>query len=64
MNLESAQNLFGTTEGYFYLSHKNKTDQQVLLDLNTSCWTIRSGSGLVILTKELVEHPEYTRIIE
>jgi len=63
MNLQHIQELFGSPEGfYFYKVNENKTDMQILQDVNQTIHTASSPQGLFIKTENPVVHENYTRI--
>jgi len=62
MTLEEVQNWFGTSEGYFYRSNRNKTDMEILLDIDQTAYTLSNAQGLFVRTLNEITHPEYTRI--
>jgi len=59
MTLDEIHIIFGTTEGYFYRSVRNKTDLQMLQDLDTVLYTIDTTQGLYVRTLEEVTHEDY-----
>jgi hypothetical protein len=59
MTLDEIHTIFGTTEGYFYRAVKNKTDLQMLQDLDTVLYTLDTTQGLYVRTLEEVTHEDY-----
>lgn len=64
MNLTDLQNHFGTVEGFFYRIVKNKSQMEILQDLDTSVYTLDTTQGSYIRTLEEVSHNDYVRITE
>ena len=64
MNLEELQNLFGTTEGFIYRVVKNKSQFEILQDLDTILYTLDTTQGFYIRTLQEVSHSDYVRITE
>jgi hypothetical protein len=62
MTLEEIQTNFGTTEGYFYRSVRNKTELQMLQDLDTVLYTLDTTQGLYIRTLKEVTHEDYEAV--
>lgn len=64
MNLEYVQNLFNTTEGYFYRVIVNKSEEQILEEIDMSFTRMISSQGIHICTRAPIEHDDYIRITE
>jgi hypothetical protein len=63
MTLEHMQELFGELQGfYFYRLSSNKTDLQILQDVDQTIHTAASPQGLFIKAQNPVTHIDYTRI--
>lgn len=64
MTLQEMQQLFGTSEGYFYKVARNKSDMEVLTDLDQLVYTATNGNGLFVRVFNPVTHPDYTLVTE
>lgn len=64
MNLTELQDLFGTTEGFIYRVTKNKSQLEILQDLDTTVYTLDTRQGFYIRTLQEVSHADYVRITE
>lgn len=63
MTIEEIQALFGTTDGYFYQVSRNKTDLEILVDVDQTIHTISNAQGLFVRVDSEITHPDYTRIV-
>jgi len=64
MTLQEVQSLFGTDQGFFYAVLKNKTDMEILLDLDQTVFTMSSAQGSFIRVETEFTHNDYVRITE
>ena len=64
MNLTELQDLFGTVEGFIYRVTKNKSQIEILQDLDTTVYTLDTRQGFYIRTLQEVGHADYVRITE
>jgi len=63
MTLQHMEELFGELQNfYFYRVNKNKSDLEILQDVNHIIFTGSSPQGLFVKSEITISHQDYTRI--